>query len=48
MSSTDPKYIKLTTPKETASKEFVKHVLKTPLFAEQIAAKQKTLAARGA
>jgi hypothetical protein len=48
MSATDPEYIKLTTPKETASKAFVKHILKTSLFAEQIAAKQKTLAARGA
>ncbi len=46
-SATDPEYIKLTgTPKINASKSFVKHVLKSPLFAEQIAAKQKTLAAR--
>ncbi len=48
-SATDPEYIKLTgTPKINASKSFIKHVLKTPLFAEQIAAKQKTLAARSA
>ncbi len=47
MSATDPEYIKLTgTPKINASKSFVKHVQKTPLFAEQIAVKQKTLAAQ--
>jgi hypothetical protein len=46
MSATDPDYIKLTgTPRINASKSFIKHVLKSPLFAEQIAAKQKTLAA---
>jgi hypothetical protein len=49
MSAADPEYIKLTgTLKTTASKSFVKHVLKTPLFAEETAAKQKTLAARSA
>ncbi len=48
-SATDPEYIKLTgTLKINASKSFVKHVLKIPLFAEQIAAKQKTLAAQSA
>jgi len=47
-STTDPEYLKLTTPKNTVSKTFLKNVLKTPRFAEQIAAKQKTLAARGA
>jgi hypothetical protein len=45
-STSDPEYIKLTgTPKINTSKSFVEHVLKTPLFAEQIAATQKTLAA---
>jgi len=47
-STTDPEYLKLTTPKNTVSKTFLKNVLKTPRFVEQIAAKQKTLAARGA
>ena len=45
---TDPKYLKLTTPKNTVSKTFVKNILKIPRFAEQIAAKQTTVAARGA
>ena len=45
---TDPKYLKLTTPKNTVSTTFVKNILKTPRFAEQIAAKQATIAARGA
>jgi hypothetical protein len=48
-SATDPEYINLAgTPKNNTSKSFVKHVLKTPLFAEQIAATQKTLAAHSA
>ena len=47
-SPTDPEYIKLTTPRNTVSKTFVKNILKTPRFAEQIAAKQQTIAARGA
>ncbi len=47
-SATDPEYIKLTGTPKNASKSFVKHVLKSPLFAEQIAAKQKTLAAQSA
>jgi hypothetical protein len=47
-SPTDPEYLKLTTPKNTVSKTFVKNILKTPRFAEQIAAKQLTIAARGA
>jgi hypothetical protein len=48
-SATDPEYIKLTgTPKINASKSFVKHILKSTLFAEQIAAKQQTLAAQSA
>jgi hypothetical protein len=48
-SATDPEYIKLTgTPKINASKSFVKHILKSPLIAEQKAAKQQTLAAQSA
>jgi hypothetical protein len=47
-SAADPKYIKLTTPKNTASKSFVKKILQTPLFAKQIATKQSTIAARSA
>jgi hypothetical protein len=47
-SPTDPEYIKLTTPRNTVSKTFVKNILKTPRFAEQIAAKQQTIAARSA
>jgi hypothetical protein len=46
-SPTDPEY-KLTTPKNTVSKKIVKNILKTPRFAEQIAAKQATIAAQGA
>jgi hypothetical protein len=42
-SATDPKYQKLTTPRNTAVKAFVKKVLQTPQFAKQIAAKQMTL-----
>ncbi len=47
-SATDPKYIKLTTPKNTAEKSFTKNILQTPLFAKQIATKQATIAARSA
>jgi hypothetical protein len=47
-SPTDPEYLKLTTPQNTVSKTFVKNILKTPRFAEQIAAKQDTFTARGA
>jgi hypothetical protein len=38
----------MTTPKNTVSKKFVKNILKTPRFAEQIAAKQATIATQGA
>ena len=44
----DPEYQKLTTPQNTMSKSCVKNILKPPIFAEQIAAKQQTLAARSA
>jgi hypothetical protein len=47
-SATDPKYIKLTTQKNTAAKSFTKNILQTPLFAKQIATKQATIAARSA
>ncbi len=44
-SATDPEYQKLTTPRNTAAKTFVKKVLQTPQFAKQIAAKQMMLTA---
>ena len=44
----DPEYLRLTTPKKTVSKSFIKHVLKTPCFMEKLAATEKTLAAQGA
>ena len=47
-SPTDPEYLQLATPKTIVSKSFVKNILKTPRFKEQLAAKQKTLAARSA
>jgi hypothetical protein len=47
-SATDPKYIKLTTLKNTAAKSFTKNILQTPLFAKQIATKQATITARSA
>jgi hypothetical protein len=34
-SATDPEYQKLTTPRNTAAKAFVKKVLQTPQFAKQ-------------
>jgi hypothetical protein len=39
-SATDPKYIKLTTLKNTAAKSFTNNILQTPLFAKHIATKQ--------
>ena len=47
-SLTDPEYLKVITSKNTVSKSFVNNILKNPTFAEQIAAKQQTLAARSA
>jgi hypothetical protein len=47
-SPTDPEYLKLTTQKNTVSKTFVKNILQTPKFAEQIASKQASIAAQGA
>jgi hypothetical protein len=47
-SATDPKYQKLTTPRNIAGKAFVKKVLQTPQFAKQIIAKQMILTARSA
>jgi hypothetical protein len=39
---------KVNTPKNTATKSFVKKILSTPAFVEQLAAKQSTIAAKGA
>jgi hypothetical protein len=38
----------LTTSKDTATKSFVKKILATPSFVEQLPAKQRTIAAKGA
>jgi hypothetical protein len=38
----------LTSSKNTANKSFVKKILSTPAFVEQIAAQQRTNAAKGA
>jgi hypothetical protein len=38
----------LTTLKNTATKSFVKKILSTPAFVEQLAAQQQTIAAKGA
>jgi hypothetical protein len=46
--TTDPKGGKLRTPKNTATKSFIKNILLTPLFVEQLAANQRTIAAKGA
>jgi hypothetical protein len=45
--TTDPKGSKLSTPKNTATKSFVKNILLTLLFVKQLAAKQRTIAAKG-
>ncbi len=39
--------IKVNTPKNMATMSFVKNILSTPSFVEQLAAKQRTLAAKG-
>ncbi len=46
--STDNETIKWKTPKNTATKYFVKNILLTSSFVEQLAAKQRTFAAKGA
>jgi hypothetical protein len=46
--TTDPEHFKLNTPKNTATKSFVKNILLTPSFVEQLGAKQRTIAAKGA
>jgi hypothetical protein len=46
--TTDPENIALKTPKNTATKSFVKNILLTPSFVEQLAAKQRTIVAKGA
>jgi hypothetical protein len=38
----------MNTPKNTATKSFVKNILSTPSFVEQMAAKQRIIAAKGA
>jgi hypothetical protein len=45
--TTDPKGSKLSIPKNTATKSFIKNFLLTPLFVEQLAAKQRTIAVKG-
>jgi hypothetical protein len=45
--TTGPESSELGTPKKTATKSFVKIILLTPLFVEQLAAKQRTIAAKG-
>jgi hypothetical protein len=46
--STDPENIKLNTLKNSATKSFIKSILFTPSFVEQMTAKQRTIAAKGA
>jgi hypothetical protein len=45
--TTDPEIITLNTPKNTATKSFVKNIQLTPSFVEQLAANQRTIAAKG-
>ncbi len=45
--TTDHKNTKLNTPTNTATKSFVKNILSTPSFVEQMAVKQRTIAAKG-
>jgi hypothetical protein len=40
--------IRMNTPKNMATKSFVKKILSTPSFVEQLAAKQRTITAKGA
>jgi hypothetical protein len=47
-STTAHENIEVNTPKNTVTKSFIKNILSTPLFVEQLAAKQRTLAAKGA
>jgi hypothetical protein len=47
-STTDHENIKMNTPKNTATKSFVKNILSTPSFVEQMAANQRIIAAKGA
>jgi hypothetical protein len=46
--TTDPDNIKLNTPKNTATQSYIKNILLTASFVEQLAAKQRTIAAKGA
>jgi hypothetical protein len=45
--TTDLKGSNLSTPKNTATKSFIKNILLTPLFVEQLAAKQRMVVAKG-
>jgi hypothetical protein len=47
-STTNHENSKANAPKNTATKSFIKEVLLTPSFVEQLAAKQRTIAAKGA
>jgi hypothetical protein len=46
--TSDPENIKLNTPKKTATKFFIKNILLTLKSVEQLAAKQRKIAAKGA
>jgi hypothetical protein len=46
--TTDHENVKFNTPKNMATTSFVKNILSTPSFAEQMAGKQRTIAAKGA
>ncbi len=46
--TTDPVNSTLNTPQNIATKSFVKNILLIPSFVEQLAAKQKRIAAKGA
>jgi hypothetical protein len=47
LATIDHENIKLNTPKRTATKSFVKNILSTPSCAEQLATKERTIAAKG-
>jgi hypothetical protein len=48
LSTTDCENSKVNTPKNTATKSFIKKILSTPSFVEQLAVKQRIIAAKGA
>jgi hypothetical protein len=47
-STTNHENSKANTPKNTATKSFIKKILSTPSFVEQLAAQQRTIATKGA